>query len=135
MLHENSERQYNVYYYHEVFADILAKITNLLMQKERELAKELIVFSIIYASAYNYEEKVYNKKELMSKDIDELLVIMVKEQKKAGLIPVQQMQRRSFLERMLRYYEQNKKFNGSKNENGDGGRDEINENGSAGENL
>jgi hypothetical protein len=135
MLHENSERQYNVYYYHEVFADILAKITNLLMQKERELAKELIVFSIIYASAYNYEEKVYSKKELMSKDIDELLVIMVKEQKKAGLIPVQQMQRRSFLERMLKYYEQNKKLNGNggKNENGDGGK--INANGSAGENL
>jgi len=32
----------------------------------------------------------------MNKDIDELLVIMVKEQKKAGLIPVQQMQRKSF---------------------------------------
>jgi len=71
----------------------------------------------------------------MNKDIDELLVIMVKEQKKAGLIPVQQMQRKSFLERMLKYYEQNKKFNGNKNENGNGDRGEINANGSVRENL
>ena len=81
---------FNLFQYHNVFALSLEKIQNLLASSDpqaMELAKRIIIFNIVYASALNGTE--HDIRLLMKLDIYKLIKIMVREQKRAGLIPVQ----------------------------------------------
>ena len=93
----------NIFNYHEVFANSIAIIQDLLKLNRVEEAKKMILFDYLYAVALNDED--YNEKrieELKQKDIYELLFLMCHAQKKVGIIPMQDNARDSYYTRIIK---------------------------------
>jgi hypothetical protein len=101
MMQQNNQKE-NIYFYHEVFANSLAVIQDLIKTSRTKEAKEIMIFNYIYALSLN-EKKYTNDviQQLKDKEIYELLNLMVLEQKKADLIPTQSNYRDSYYTRIL----------------------------------
>ena len=100
----NQQNNQNIFNYHEVFANSIAIIQDLLKMGNRtEEAKKMILFNYLYAVALNDENYSREKiEELKKKDIYELLFLMCHAQKKVGLIPMQDNARDSYYTRIIK---------------------------------
>lgn len=89
--------------YHSVFAQTMSEIVTRLTKDEKGMAKEIIRFNINYAySLFRFDKDINNqvtvatvKQELENldledKEIQELIIMMVKYQSLAGIKPTQQ---------------------------------------------
>lgn len=92
------QEKYNVFPYHQVYANALANIFNLASSNQKEDAKEVCILCILSAAALNDHE--HKPDELKKQNIYQLVQLMMKEQKQAGLVPVQFNQHKSFLARI-----------------------------------
>lgn len=92
----------NLFSYHEVFANSIAVVQDLIKSGRKGEAKDILIFNYVYAAALN--EKAYNKEKiekLRNQDIHELVHEMVAEQKRADLVPTQSNFRDSYYRRII----------------------------------
>lgn len=97
------EFKQNIFAYHYVFAESIIIIHNLLRENRYNEARNTMIFNYLYAYALNggnYSKELEN--QLRKMDIFELLCLMVKEQRKADLIPTQKTNTQSFYNRILK---------------------------------
>lgn len=99
----NERNKENIFNYHEVFANSIAIIQDLMKTGRYEEAKKMIIFNYLYAAALNDEEYKKEKiEELKQKDIFELLFLMCRAQKKVGIAPTQENYRDSYYNRIIK---------------------------------
>jgi len=91
----------NLYNYHEVFANSLSVILDLIRTSRTSDAKEIMIYNYIYAHSLNggkFDNTNIEKYKKMP--TYELLYLMVEEQKKADLTPTQNNIRNSYYSRI-----------------------------------
>jgi len=102
MMITNTQQKENIFSYHEVFANSIAVVQDLLRTGRKGEAKDILIFNYVYAIALD-DKQIQEKdiEELRKKDIHELLAMMVQAQKKVDLVPTQNSFRDSYYTRII----------------------------------
>lgn len=84
-----TNQQYNVFPYHQVFANATANILTLIGNKQEKEALTVAKLCFLSACALNDKNFEDSMREVKGKTIEQLVFMMMKEEKEAGITPVQ----------------------------------------------